>query len=178
MKAVPAAPTPACKPRNRRSHHTANMDYGYGARFETGESVYALIPDAEITPPKPPMHVSKVRRACGRPRSACVREGDGVEGVTARVRSWSGAASSTHTPPHHRWPGLGRGARWAIAGRGWSTAGGAACGVMGRSIVQDGLCNVHTLGILGVGCAGVLAFIITQDLNPTGPAVDSARTRT
>jgi len=57
------------------------MDYGYGARFETGESVYALIPDAEITPPKPPMHVSKVRRACGRPRSACVREGDGVEGV-------------------------------------------------------------------------------------------------
>lgn len=42
----------------------------YAARFETGESVYALIPDAQITPPKPPMHVSKVR-----PRWACCFRG-------------------------------------------------------------------------------------------------------
>jgi hypothetical protein len=35
----------------------------YAARFETGESVYALIPDAQITPPKPPMHVSKHKGA-------------------------------------------------------------------------------------------------------------------
>jgi hypothetical protein len=55
----------------------------YGARFETGESVYMLIPDPEITPPKPPMHVSKVRRARGRPHPACVRLGTAWKGCSA-----------------------------------------------------------------------------------------------